>query len=761
MQVNTIDILLKENLRLVIYSDQPSALLFDESDAREYGEARWQLQEGKEYNYELVDSYGNPVDWFLEGSEAIIKPNSRHRNQGRLCPGIYVGTLNLKAKSISLNQEIKLQVEVQSIKTNYRSEYRRMLNDITSYYTDLVMQQGSPVTQKFDVDYDASPQTLYQKFSFVRSIIDCDTFDDAMHKIISNPVRTWTETTVEKHMDAVHRLSRGEMRQVVSRPNRIIVGENAAGLFSLPRTITVIHKKDSIDTSENQFIKYVITSFYAFCSSLSNKKNASDQLKLEIEYVCEKLASYMNGPFFKEVSLPATINIGSPVLQRKEGYREVLQAWLMFDLAAKIAWEGGDTVYEAGKKNVAVLYEYWLFFQLLNVVGEIFNIDAVEKSRLVKCDKDKLNLEIRQGKMKMLSGKNNDGNRLINVNLYYNRTFGYRDDIQQSGSWTMTMRPDYTLSLWPGEISENEAEEQELIVHIHFDAKYRLNNIVIDDKEISADQIERELDEEDALESIQTYKRGDLLKMHAYKDAIRRTGGAYVLYPGTEKKMRKGFHEIIPGLGAFCIAPGREKDDQISALKEFIIQIKEHLLDRTSQREKMAFHKYDIYKNQPSSPTVEHMPESTGDNRNFLPDETYVILGYIKSDAHLDWIKKKGLYNFRTGTDRGSIKLNPKITSAKYLLLHRNGKSEMFIRLSEEGPRVFKRSDLLQNGYPQDNNEAAKTNDIYLVFKLNIENTEEVWGQYQWNMSDVIGHKKRNIAIPEPILLSELLKHKK
>lgn len=44
--------------------------------------------------------------------------------------------------------------EVLSVKTSYRSDYRHMLSDITSYYTDLVMQQGSPVTQKFEVDYD-------------------------------------------------------------------------------------------------------------------------------------------------------------------------------------------------------------------------------------------------------------------------------------------------------------------------------------------------------------------------------------------------------------------------------------------------------------------------------------------------------------------------------------------------------------------------------------------------------------------------------
>ena len=51
------------------------------------------------------------------------------------------------------------------------------------------------------------------------------------------------------------------------------------------------------------------------------------------------------------------------------------------------------------------------------------------------------------------------------------------------------------------------------------------------------------------------YRRADLLKMHAYKDAIRRTGGAYVLYPGTEDRVVSGFHEIIPGLGAFAISP--------------------------------------------------------------------------------------------------------------------------------------------------------------------------------------------------------------
>ena len=71
--------------------------------------------------------------------------------------------------------------------------------------------------------------------------------------------------------------------------------------------------------------------------------------------------------------------------------------------------------------------------------------------------------------------------------------------------------------------------------------------------------------------------------MHAYKDAIRRTGGAYVLYPGDKSINQKGFHEIIPGLGAFPVKPSKT-DSGIGELKAFILEIIEHFIHRASQR---------------------------------------------------------------------------------------------------------------------------------------------------------------------------------
>ena len=68
----------------------------------------------------------------------------------------------------------------------------------------------------------------------------------------------------------------------------------------------------------------------------------------------------------------------------------------------------------------------------------------------------------------------------------------------------------------------------------------------------------------------------DLLKMHAYRDAIRRTSGAYVLYPGGDEAPTRHaqYHEVLPGLGAFVLRPGesmaKPAADSALGLRRFI-----------------------------------------------------------------------------------------------------------------------------------------------------------------------------------------------
>lgn len=732
---------------LYIYPQSSNAQLYKDEPPYKGG-ASYHLTEGCTYTYECVDN--ETKDFQLKSIDNIVTHHRsvRHKSEGTITTGIYVGTLKLCVYNTQTGEEHGIiSIEIRSIKSDYESDYRQMLEDIADYYTDLVLLQGAPVNQKLEIDLDCPSNTLYQRFSFVKSIIESEAFSEAIQKIISSPVRKWTDTNIECSIVGVKKMSRKNIRQIASKGNRVALPVKVQksmykGLTSIPRYIEIEHKKDTIDNLENQFVKFVLHTFLIFCSDLKEMKNATERLKSEAEITIEILGTFLDNQFFRQVSMPTYLNMNSPVLQRKEGYREILQYWFLFDLAAKLNWTGGDNVYEAGKKNVATLYEYWLFFRLVELVGQFFAIDPKTKEHLVDYDSDKINLNITQGRMQMVSGRQATPSRLLNVAFYYNRTFSKisenNDPIHKAGSWTMSMRPDYTLSLWTGDISEDEAEAQDLITHIHFDAKYRLNSVLLND----GNCIETELAKEKQEQEMKIYKRGDLLKMHAYKDAIRRTSGAYILYPGTENMSLKGYHEVVPGLGAFSIRPGHWNEDSV-ALKQFISDIKAHMLDRTSTREKMSYYHHCLYKKENPTKVMEKMPEPVFENRDFIPDETFVIVAYYKNQEHLDWILQNHMYNVRAGDAQGSMSLDNKLINARYLLLHNGQESQHLIRIIKKGPKIYTRSQLIQKGYPQHKimgtnlvdieREMRDANKIYIVFELFKTNSaEKELLEYRW-----------------------------
>ena len=311
------------------------------------------------------------------------------------------------------------------------------------------------------------------------------------------------------------------------------------------------------------------------------------------------------------------------------------------------------------------------------------------------------------------------------------------------------MRPDYTLSFWPQGIMESEAERQELIVHIHFDAKYKVANLA---ELLKEGNQEEELDKEKTRNRKGIYKNADLLKMHAYKDAIRRTGGAYVLYPGETSVIQKGFHEIIPGLGAFPVRPSKSNSG-IGDLKAFILEVIEHFINRASQREKMAYKVYDIHKKKNSNELKEALPELVGENRALIPDDTHVLVAFYKKQ-HLDWIIKSGLYNARANNNRGSLRLGPGEAGAKYLLLHSENETitSKLLKITETGPRVFSKQTLIDKRYP-----STPSQEYYLVYKVEQIEEKEFLNR-SWDITKLgVYRQGRGSALPFSITLTQLM----
>lgn len=737
--------------------------LFVMHDHDEYGEAMHQLLEGKTYSYLIPDT-----KYQLQLDGKVTQLPSTTVSTGTITTGIDVGTLviNIVTHDERCEKVGEIRLEVRSVKQTYREDYRQMLSDITDCCSELLMQDSSPAMQRFTINPDSDPKTDYQRFAFVRSIIDSDSFNEALHQIQQNPVRRWAISEEEHKIDHIKRLGSMEKRQLVRGGNRMPVPSShhlQSRLNTLPRSIIVTSKEETLDIPENRFVKFVLQSFLAFCSSIFNNTYASAQLKYESDQTCKKIQRMLVMPIFRNLSQLKMLPLNSPILQKKEGYREILQKWLMFDMASRLTWSAGEDVYEAGKKNVATLYEYWLFFKLKGIFSRKFGIKPIGNDKLITIDNGNLSLSLKQGKQKVLKGEYVTKTRRLQISFYYNRTFrATQGNYEASGSWTKEMRPDYTLSIWPADMNMEDAESQELITHIHFDAKYRVEKLnfgeVTPEDNLDDALLERKKEEEKG-----TYKNADLYKMHTYKDAIKRTSGAYILYPGDINKQMIGYHEIIPGLGAFAISP-RNYDFTLREFNIFIDEVIENFLDRTSQRERLAYHTHEVLQVVSEKLKI-NLPERIEGDKKFLPSEVNVIVGYCHP-KNMDWLLENGRYNMRTESRHGGQRITEEVLSAKYILLWNKDKC-ILSKISRFEAAVYSESRFCSDGYkslkyrkfinqglsPKDAIKKLREDDsYYLVLSHDVSATEQELAELIWDTTEFIKE-------PFSIKLSDLIKN--
>jgi predicted component of viral defense system (DUF524 family) len=775
---------IEPKLELHIYGNKKDTLFeIDNQVALENGESPVQILEGYFYNYYFKQEEKTKLHYQLRENNVVKNTIRKEVSEGRISPNIFVGSLTLTVFNIETEEEYKgIDIEVIATKLddnnvanedpNYRKNYQFMLKDIAEKCTELLMQINSPVTQNFEINFNKDNQTIYQRFAFVNALINTNEFNEAVQKIISSPTTKWLEEIELKDTRSVRRLSSSSIRQIASRSNRVKLSNPIGNINDIPTKIESSHKVETIDTHENRFVKHALEVFLQFCMECRNSFiiNGYTKSTFEVEALIEKLDNNLNQPFFKEIERPTTLKLNSPALQRKSGYRELLNAWLQYDLAAKLIWKGGDDVYKAGKRDIAVLYEYWLFFVLYDLIKSKFNLDKGNESygHLIEKTQDGLNVMVKSGKLTALEGFFDYEGRKLHIKFSYNRTFegGTKYSSNKEGSWTKPLRPDYTLSIWPEEIKDElTAEKEEKIVHIHFDSKYKVQHFTIkteveenltETDEDSNDEIKNEikidsLEKEKIEERKGIYKNADLLKMHAYKDAIRRTGGAYILYPGTEKHTSyNGFHELIPGLGAFAICP-KEGENGTAELSDFIDKIIAHFNNMASQQRRHSNKIYEIHQNPPVI-VNEPMPDY------ILPDETFVIIAYYKSKEHLAWIQKRMKYNGRIGNVGGAMNLTPEFIGANYLILHNKSNPELFIykinQKDEYKPVVISSKEdvfVMEPKYPN------PSQPFYLLFDLMEKEENFLVGQY--DIKKLPGYDNATQkTLPFTCTLTELMK---
>jgi predicted component of viral defense system (DUF524 family) len=670
----------------------------DAREAREWGEERIQLLEAATYDYEIA----------LSGSGLRLRPGIMRRSglsdssieRGTICAKSYTGLLPIILEDSNGNPVAEAAVEVRSTKLDYRTHYREMLDFIADRATDLLLELRAPSLVRLSPRPGVDSQTITQRYSFVRHFVGSREFRDAISRIIAVPHERTVQNVDEQNTQERFKPTGSLIRQLASKqPRRPVPLTHplSSKLSSFPTRVIVPRPRTTVDTAENRFVKFALSSFELFFADmerrlLGRKRSADLRLRREISSQRTQLSNILSHELFRQMPEPQLLPLGSSVLQRRSGYREVLNAWLRFNLAAALEWNGGRDIYEGGRRDVATLYEYWLFFQLLDLVKRKFKIPTSSVSALIEKTGDTLGLKLKSGIHVPVSGRFDNGVRQFEVRFSFNRTFARHSDPSADpavnypapGSWTRRMRPDYTLSLWPAEYAERDAEEKELIVHLHFDAKYRVETISDffgdDDEDITA--------AEHALNEDRSTKRDDLLKMHAYRDAIRRSQGAYVLYPGTQHVQWRGFHELLPGIGAFAVAPGNRKG--IDELSRFFDDVVTELSNRATQRDRQSYHTQRIHVSPPANPmNLISYPEKQQDgDRSVPPAEIHVLAAWCRSDQEMRATQHAGRFFFRI---QDGMTFSFDLSSVQYVLLYGPGFTALpgLMRVTKTSPRLL------------------------------------------------------------------------
>jgi predicted component of viral defense system (DUF524 family) len=718
-----VDILPAGRVNVPNSADHPLVRLPTE-EARMYAEEPVQLCERGRYEYRLKPSVTAPVNLALLPQRGIhpSRVETDGDDRGLIEPGDHCGLLPLVVIQRNDAEQRPLAwgaVEVRPIKLGYREHYRGMLSFIAEKCTGLLLDCRAPTRLRFDTLWREDARILEQQLEFLRHTIQSPSFRGAVDEVLRNPHRRLEEERESRDIYRPFKAGKDFARQVSVAAQRVPVPQShplRARLASLPARIQVQTRADFLDTAENRFVKMALTEFRDFLADVAAhlNRNVGEEEKPENQRLLREAArlrgtleSQLARGFLPDLSPPSILPLGSPVLQRKGGYREMFRFWLQFHAGAQLVWDGGFEVFEAGSRNVATLYEYWLFFQIEMLFRQMFACEQPLHALLVNTKKTPPQLVLKRGVelTTPVSGVwSQTAGRHLRAEFHFNRKFAPKTSREAAGSWTRGVQPDYTISIWPAEFTKQEAEDKELMVHVHFDAKYRVERV----REILGDEeddtaFKADADAKESQRSAARY--ADLLKMHAYRDAIRRTAGAYVLYPGRpgDEQKFQGFHEVLAGLGAFAIRPDKEgKAEGLGALRNFLGQVVEHLANRTTVRERVTYHVAEAYEVEEDAVAYGklHLPESDiygKDYRALPPAEHMILVAWYETAAQLEIARfQNGFVYVRLGRRAGALHVHPNLAKVRHVLLrtHQSQVACGLLVLREPGFRVFTRKQL-------------------------------------------------------------------
>jgi len=397
------------------------------------------------------------------------------------------------------------------------SFYGALLDDLFTRIVTLPFVVSAPTSQQVE-EAMRPPGPIFALHFFTH---EAERITSALRTIQAMPHRRLTTEPELLPVHAVTEIDPDALLDIARSPERWLQTAHARSPLAhrlrghLPETIWQQLPRDTLDTPENRFVLGAARQFAQGLGSLRRQswwKSVPEPQRRQLDLLGGALRRFNQDPKFAEVGAFGRPPSSSRVLLRKDGYRDLFALWGAYQRARRPLFAALDAAMAV--RDVATLYEYWVYYRLIDELAEITGATPVVA----------------------LTASSESG-----IGWHSTARFGpagvLRYNPPMRGYSLIGLRPDMVWEPATG-------------APVAFDAKFRLRT---------------------AYDGTDQWNEADLVKMHAYRDALD-VRAAVAIYPGDlsqfwmadrsradhSTSIRDVILNPVEGIGAFARTPGRE-----------------------------------------------------------------------------------------------------------------------------------------------------------------------------------------------------------
>lgn len=323
-----------------------------------------------------------------------------------------------------------LRIEVFSRKVDYRTDYFTMRSEISATLRNLAMTANAK-TYGLAAPAKSYRPTLVEWFALLEKHFD--EFIKLTNAITKNPHSGLTVRTVKKNTERARRLTRQTISRALRRDNAGPVIPHIG--VSMPRQIDEHVSAITFDTLENRYYKGLLMATYRRMRALSkidssgdedaemdSEKKFFDSIRPKLKAMERRLDVSLKAPFLNTVGEATLERPKSMVFNKHPAYSRIDKMARLLNGGLSFA----GNIVPIGVKDTALLYEYWCFLKIVELLRERFDL---EEQSVVKVNRFKTTVALAKGQSAAMRFVHRPTNK--NFYVVYNRLFDRLPTIAQ------------------------------------------------------------------------------------------------------------------------------------------------------------------------------------------------------------------------------------------------------------------------------------------------------------------------------------------